>query len=154
MSKRKTPTNPFTVASVEISRLGMGGRVAKVISQPVYAYSGKIVAHLAGKLREVTPTGDTTATVDLLAKPVFEFPERPKRAEVADKLAEVGAVKLVPAKAAAPASSPKAKAAPKASPKAKAKAAPADTVGAAVAAIMGNAHLTLDQKLEALAALR
>lgn len=153
MTKAK---NPFTTNSIEISRLGMNDRVKRVLKQPVYRYNGSLVANIKKRLMKVTPTGETTATVSLLADPVAVVPKEVGRFEVSDWILEQGGEVLRVAKARAKA---KAKAKPstkaKAKPAAKAKAEPEATgfsIQAAIQAIM-ESDSDAETKTGAIAAL-
>jgi hypothetical protein len=152
MSKQVT----LTTARPNIARLGMGGRVKSQFVQPVYTYKGQLVAHMSGKLRPIEITGEDTATVDLLAQPALDFSDdKPKRSELAQYLANIGATVFAPAKAKAAKQPAKGKA--KAAPAKPAEpAAPAEgghDLASLVSAIMASAA-PMEQKIEAIAALR
>jgi hypothetical protein len=142
-------TITLETASPIITRKGMGGRTAKELRQPVYTYKGKLVAHMAGKLRTVTVTGPEAGEVDLLAKPVYEFAERPARKELAAAFADVGCVKFSPKASAKPAKAAKPKASSKAAPAKASSVSLEDIVGAIMAS-----DAPMADKIEAIAALR
>lgn len=125
----------LTTARPTVRRIGMGGRNAGEIVQPVYVLDGKLVASVRKRLLPARVVDETTVEVDIAnAQPLAEF-HGVRRQDLVAAYGEAGAKKFVPKGAAKPKASPK----PQAAAKAKAQAATASpSIIAIVQAIMAS----------------
>lgn len=110
---RKSPvaapaTFALTTSRPLVRRIGLGGRIAQEMVQPVYVLNGVLVANKRGRLIPVQVVDATTVTMDITGatQPVAEV-DCPRK-DLAAHLAAIGAVVFKPTVQAQPAKPAKA----------------------------------------------